>query len=563
MSRMSSRTTRGWRRSRTLAIAGLLCGASGLHGQAPDSLPGPAGTTPLPLLGSPGEDRARIRQLLGREGIDGFLIRSPSSRLAPLRGSGPVRWSLLTPELEGVWNSALPFSPNEGSLWAGRGASTLVTLGTRVEAGPVSLVLAPQLTYAQNRDYQTLAPGSLGLSVFAAPWYVGRHSADVPLRFGDRPLFRLHPGQSTLAYTSHRLAAGVSTENQWWGPGIRNAIVMSSNAEGFPHLFLRTASPVRTRFGAVEGKWILGGLTESLFFDTLSDNDFRSLSGFAATFRPAVAPGMVVGVSRVVYANVAGRREIPGHALDVLTRWDHPQPPVKTVNPADSTRRDSVLVWPAEPGREQLLSVFGRWVFPRDGLEVYGEWARTMLPTSVVDMLNQPNHSQGFTLGMQWARPLRGDALFRVQTELTYLEESPTYNNRPQRDYYVSASVPQGYTNQGRVIGAAVGPGGSGQWLAGDYVAPGWRLGAFVGRIRWNNDIYYFEEPWWKGYAAHDVSVLGGVRGGLRVWDLDLGIEYGTGLRYNYLFQNPGNTPYGKGAVDKWNQTLRVTLSPR
>lgn len=550
------------RRLHALGFTVFLCAASGLQGQTRDSLPTSGAVTRLPLVGSPAEDHLRLRQLAGGTEVDGFLIRSPSSRLRPLGGPGRVRWSLLAPQVEAAWNSTLPFSLNEGAMWAGRGASAQVTLGARVEAGPLSLVFAPQLTYAQNRAFQTLPPDTLSRSAFAAPWYVGRHSADVPLRFGNRPLVSLHPGQSTLSYTSYGVAAGVSTENQWWGPGIRNAIVMSSNAEGFPHFFLRTASPVRTRFGAVEGKWIVGGLAESLFFDTVSTNDVRSLSGFVATFRPAATPGLTVGLSRVVYAAVDRAADVPAHALDMLTRWDHPGPPVRTVAPGDTTRRDTVFVWPREPGREQLFSVFGRWVLPPDGVEVYAEWARTQLPASLGDMVKQPNHTQGYTLGLQWAKPVRRDDVFRLQTEITYLEESTTFNNRPLQGYYVSASVPQGYTNRGRVIGAAIGPGASSQWLAGDYVARRWQVGAFGGRVRWNNDVYY-EEPWWKGYVAHDVSVFGGVRGGFRVWDLDVGVEYQNSLRYNYLFQNPGLTPYGKGAVDKRNHSLRLVLTPR
>ncbi|MBV9774416.1 MAG: hypothetical protein JO040_10730 [Gemmatimonadetes bacterium] len=555
------KTTEVRRRIHALGFAALLCSASALHGQTRDTLPGSGILTRLPLVGSPAEDRARLGQLLGRGTTDGFLIRSPSSRLGALEGSGPVRWSLFAPQVDAGWNSTLPFSLNQGALWSGKGSSAQVTLGGRVEAGPVSLVLAPQLTYAENQDFQTIAPGDLGMSAFAAPWYVGRHSADVPLRFGNRPLVLLHPGQSTLAYTTHRVVAGVSTESQWWGPGIRNAIVMSSNAEGFPHFFLRTESPVRTRFGALEGKLIVGGLSESLFFDTVSTNDVRSLSGFVATFRPAAAPGMTVGVSRVVYAAVDRAGQVPTHAFDVLTRWDHPQPPVRAVAPGDSTGRDSVLVWPDAPQREQLFSVFGRWVLPADGVEVYAEWARTELPSSLVDMLNQPNHTQGYTLGLQWAKPVRRDDLLRLQTEVTYLEESTTFNNRPVQGYYVSATIPQGYTNRGKVIGAAIGPGASSQWIAGDYVARGWQLGVFGGRVRWNDDVYY-DKPG-RSYVAHDVSVFGGVRGGVRVWRVDAEVEYGGERRYNYLFQNPEVEPDGKFAVDKWNRSLRLVLSPR
>ena len=67
-------------------------------------------------------------------------------------------------------------------------------------------------------------------------------------------------------------------------------------------------------------------------------------------------------------------------------------------------------------------------------------------------------------------RPLRQsrDAL-RLQAEHTYLEKSATSRDRPVGVYYTSRAVLQGYTHDGRVLGAAIGPGASSHWLAVDY----------------------------------------------------------------------------------------------
>lgn len=527
------------------AVAMLVLATPGLHAQSRDTTPDAGWLTPLATIGSSWEDRARVQQLLGRASADGFLIRSPSSETPGLAGSGRVRWSLLVPEVGGTWNTRIPFSWDDGAMWAGRGTNLQVTAGARIAAGPVSAILAPELTYSQNLPFQTF-PGAATSSTFSSPWYAGQRSADLPHRFGDRPLLYVHAGQSTVSMTGRGVVGGVSTENQWWGPGVRNAIVMSNQAAGFPHAFLRTSAPVRTRLGAFEGKWILGGLTESLFFDTIRSNDVRSLSGVAATFRPALDPDLTLGVSRVVYAGVSGPAAVPGRFLDVFTRWASRDPTA-----ADSTRSG---------GAEQILSVFGRWIFPRDGFEVYAEWARVELPRSFRDLVSEPNHTQGYTLGTQWARPVRREGAFRLQAELTYLEESATFNNRPGRSYYVSSSVPQGYTHRGQLVGAAVGPGGSNQWVGGDYLASGWHFGAFGGRIRWNNDVYY-DRPG-RLYVAHDVSMLGGLRAGARIWEMYLEAEFEREQRYNYLFQNPEVGVNGEEAVDVPNSTLRLRLTP-
>jgi hypothetical protein len=526
----------------------LLPGAS-LRAQAPDSLAAAVTRVqPLTMMGSVQEDRLRLLQILGQAPTDGFLIRSPSTLTPPLDGApGKVRWAVVPPELALVWNSDLPYSLNDGAMWAGRGLTTRLLAGLRAAYGPVELMFAPELIRARNRGYQTIPSEAPHRSAFVPSWYLGPVSADLPLRFGTEPFTLLSPGQSSFTVRAGPVAAGASTENQWWGPGVRNAIVMSNHAAGIPHLFLRTASPLRTRGGTLEAKWLVGGLTESLFFDTVSTNDIRSISALALTFRPAAEPDLTIGLARSVYAPVRGSGAVPGRAFDVFTRWDRP----RLTADGDSETRS-----------EQLFSLFGRWIFPDDGLEVYGEWARVALPTSTREVLTAPNHTQGYTLGLQWARPL-GDSsrIVRLQGELTYLEQNPTFRDRPTPGYYTSRSVVQGYTQRGQVIGAAIGPGASSQWIGADYSASQWKLGLFLGRIRWDNDAFY-RQPTGITFLAHDVSLLGGVRGLVRLPQAEISAELTHAKRYNYLFQNP-LTGFGVPGMDIRNTTLSLSVTPR
>src|SRR3989442_8994017 len=90
-----------------------------------------------------------------------------------------------------------------------------------------------------------------GRSSFSTPWHVGAYSIDLPLRFGDRGFWKVDPGQSTLGADLGPVVAGLSTENEWWGPRIQNALVMSNNAAGIPRAFLPTPRPGRARGGTV------------------------------------------------------------------------------------------------------------------------------------------------------------------------------------------------------------------------------------------------------------------------------------------------------------------------
>jgi len=515
----------------------------------PICLPARAQVRPLITIGSTAEDRLRLDQILGRASTDGYLLRTPSAVNARVRSSGAGLWlKLLSPEVRSVWNSRIPFLRNDGAMWAGRGTSVLVRGGVRAGYGPVEIVLAPEFAYSQNGPFEVFPGREPGRSTFSSPWHIGAESADLPLRFGDQPVRVVGLGQSSLTVFAGPVAVGASTENQWWGPGIRNAIVMSNNAQGIPHLFVRTARPVRTPLGPVEARWIVGGLTESLYFDTLATNDLRSLSGLVVTLRPGGARNFTVGLARTVYGEAEGRGDVLGRFFEVLTRFE------RLANPgeADSSR-----------SRDQLLSLFGRWIFPESGFEVYGEWARVELPRSLRDLLLAPHHTQGYTLGLQWARAAgRGGAAFRLQAELSNLEQSIVFADRPPPpDYYAGRATAHGYTQRGKIIGAAIGPGTSSQWLAGDLVAPRWQVGVFAGRIRWENDALYRQRN--VNWYRHDGSVFAGFRAGVRLRRLDLAGEFAAGDRMNYLFQNGMLNPGGRRTIDIVNYTIALVLSPR
>ncbi|MBD0320019.1 MAG: hypothetical protein ICV87_06785 [Gemmatimonadetes bacterium] len=494
------------------ALLPLLLAVPPLAAQAADSIP-PDSARPAVLhsVGSGEEDRERVLQLLGRAPDAGFLIRSPSSRARPGRG-----FALLRPEGRIVYNSGLPYSLNEGTLWAGRGAGVLVTGGFRARLGRLRLTVAPEVAGSANRDFQTLTPFG-EYSRFASPFHVRRYTADLPLRFGEGSDVTVSLGQSSAVLELGRLEAGAATESQWWGPGIRNALVMSNNAPGFPHLFARTGRPLRTPAGDFEARWVAGALHESGYFDQRSGNDVRSLSAAAVAWRPVWEPNLTLGATLAVVAEAGSTAAAPLHALDVLV--------------------------PAGGDRERLSSLFARWIFPASGVEVYAEGPGA------------------YTLGLQWARPTSATGIVRVQAEVSDLESVRGGGvGFDVHSYYTSRKVAQGVTNRGRALGASIGPGASSQWLAVDHLGERWEAGAFAGRVRWENDALYATfEP---SLVAHDVTALLGVRGALRAGGFRIGAELTAGKRYNYLFQVARPEFEGSGAVNIPNQTLRLTVEP-
>lgn len=137
--------------------------------------------------------------MLGLAETDAFLLRSASSSLDILAGRDrrlvvrPV-----DPQVHFVHNSGLPFSLNDGPLWAGAGSSALLTGGFRATWGPLALVLAPQFAYSGNRTFSMPDPRlfplplPVGRDSLSSPWHVRPQSIDLPVRFGTQPIHRLY-----------------------------------------------------------------------------------------------------------------------------------------------------------------------------------------------------------------------------------------------------------------------------------------------------------------------------------------------------------------------------------
>lgn len=552
----------GRQSTRALAIFGGACALAAPRRQLAQTPAAPPATAEpsriwnaLATIGSPAEERARVAQLLGDTTAAGFLIRTPTM-LVPLRATatdaGPRLW-VVAPEAVVTTNSSLPASANDGALWAGRGVSALVHGGFAARAGRVTLVLVPELTYAQNLPFQTIQSALSGQTPatgpFQAPWFTGPYSVDLPLRFGDQPYALVALGQSSLTLDLGPAAVGLSSENQWWGPGARNALLISNAAEGFPHAFVRTTRPLHTQLGDVEARAILGALTPSLYFTPpfAGSAAGRTLSGAVATLRPAAAPALTVGVERLVLTPVRTRGAVLGHAADFLYRN------------ANLGTGDSLHI---PRSSDQLTGAFARYLVPQVGTEVYGELARSELPRTLRDLLLTPLNTGAYTLGLAHASRVQRTGSLVFRAEFTNLEQTRNYTDRPPPpDYYTGRAAPAGFTNRGQVLGAAIGPGSQSQFVGADYYAPRWQLGAFVERVRNQNDALYRQVG--PNIARHDVTLAGGLRGGVRLPYVDARADLTAGNRLNYLFQNGYANLFTLGTVDVSNVGLTVSLSPR
>ena len=432
-------------------------------------------------------------------------------------------------EIRTGFNSAFPWGQNDGPMWQGKGLSLQLSAGAGFRRGGLEVVVSPKLVYAANGSFALapLAPPP-GYSPFAYPYH--RNGAELridwPQRFGTGSYRRLDPGETRIRFRWRALEAGAGTNSMSWGPGIRNAIVMSDNAGGFPHAYAGTSRPVSIGIGKLGAQIYWGQLSESRFFDTISTNNHRWFNGLLLSFEPRGLEGLSLGAARVFY-------ELMPDALGL----------------ADLTRvftgvTKKGLATPGNPGgndaADQMISLFARWALKPAGFEAYVEWARNDHNWDIRDFLLEPEHSQGYTIGFQKVNVLAGGRLLRLNGEITHLERSATLQVRATPPYYTHHVVRQGYTHHGQVIGAGIGPGGNSQYLGGDVIAPWGSAGAFVGRQVHDNDAYYGLVGDTISFGQHYVELQLGARGVLRRGRVDIGGVLALSRHMNryYLLEN-------------------------
>lgn len=457
---------------------------------------------------------------------------------------GPEKVIRLPLRARSIWNGELPRPANDGALWAGRGLSFAVEAGVGLRTGPMVVVLAPELLASRNRPFEVLAGKDSLRSRFSSPFHgVGPHSMDLPLRHGMEPTVRIHPGSSALWFESPEwgVRTGVTAAPLWWGPSLRNALLISHQAPGIPRAF---ASGLHaTRWGTAEWQWWTGLLVESRFFDRDETNQRRSIGGIGVALSPAALPGWSFGGGRLV---VAPELETQGFDAGALL---------------ESAFRSASL-WGeggAAPEADALSMLFVAWEDRARGLRVSAEGAWQELPGGLRDWLTAWSHTRATTVALEWAPPagspsegwyVAAEAASLDQTRVKYGEPAPP-------DFYSGRADPAGFTHHGQLLGAPAGPGGQEVWIeAGRRAGPVERAGLYLSRARIENDAVAREPA--LNFSRRDAALEGGVRVRGAWRGVRMEAEAGVQRRFNYLFQNGRANPLGLRTVNVTNPHLSL-----
>ena len=377
-------------------------------------------------------------------------------------------------------NSELPYNWNDGAMIPSRGNQSQMSLGVFAKYGPLSIQLKPEYIHADNLVFEGF-PAEQYDVVWAKYFDSYYNVSEITERFGEDVYSKLFWGQSSIRLTFDPVSIGLSNENLWWGPGNRSSLLMSNNAPGFKHITVNTARPVQTKFGSFEAQLIAGRLENSGILPrevnrayegrTLyipKRTDWRYLSGFVMTYNPKWVPGLFIGASRAsqMYHQDAGTS--PADFIPLLKPFEN-----KT----------------AAEKRDRYSTLFFRWALKESNAEVYAEYGYQGKKT-FVHLREEPEIGAAYLFGLRKIIPWhkRSGQYLQLSFELTQLQQPsvPQYGG-----WYTSSTIRQGYTHNGQVLGAGIGPGSNLQSLSISWYKGLKRIGLQGERYDHNNDFYY------------------------------------------------------------------------
>lgn len=354
-----------------------------------------------------------------------------------------------------------PWGFNDGALWQGVGLTTAVSAGFAAHWRWVSLRLEPIFFRAQNADFTLAGDTTRGVNPFVDQMQPG--TIDVPQRFGRVPYQRVDLGQSELRVDFGPFAAGLSTMNQVWGPGMRHTLILTGNAPGIPRLFLGSSHAWRTPLGRFSGQLLYGKAAPSGYEPSVQVPD-RLVSGLVVSWQPPSGRGLEIGGARFYH------RFWPkgGFGLRDLTI------------PFGSFFQDA-QVYSGGAADNQLASIFFRWRAENDGFEVYGEFGRTDRSIDLRDVELEPEQNAAWLAGFTRLFGLSGPSFWLVRADVANARiGSISRLSRAQGTFYDHGRITQGHTLRGQILGTYLLERTGGLEVAVDHYARWGRVGGML-----------------------------------------------------------------------------------
>ncbi len=437
------------------------------------------------------EQRSRNEQLLDNGNpLISYTLRPLSLDLIDsiqIKPNEKLNIKALPITLTQQYNTFAPYGWNDGAMIPAKGYQTYLSAGMYAQYGILSMQLKPEYVYATNPNFEIFPLTESNSARILNAYYL--NYTDMPASFGEKTYSKLNWGQSNIKVNIKKISIGLSSENLWWGPGVRNSLIMSNTAPGFLHFTLNTRKPIETIIGSFEGQIISGklessGLTspksqfiiDGVDYEIPKSNDWRYINGVSINYHPKWIPGLFVGLNRALQVY---RDDMGSGFSDYM--------PIFTAFQKNNLSGEDAK------GRDQVASLFFRWAMKESKFEFYGESGWNDHSSNIWDLFDSPEHSRAYLYGFNKLFILNKykNKYLKVNFESTHLEQSADRIVRPAGAWYLHYQILHGYTNQGQLLGAGIGPGSNLQTLDFSVWEEGKVWGIQVERYAHNMDFYY------------------------------------------------------------------------
>ena len=350
--------------------------------------------------------------------------------------------------------------------------------------------------------------------------------------------------------------------------------MMSNHARGFKHITFNTTKPLQTKIGNFEWQLITGRLESSgfnppntemehagskLFVPKIAQiqsgtPDWRYLQGYSITYSPKWVPGLSMGFIRWVQMY---SRLVRGKYwwMEQKTNWF----PV-----FNNLFRKNDKYADYEEQTNQAAGLFLRWLWKDSKAEVYIDYHHNDSKQNIRDLFLDSDHSRAVTVGLQKVFKINSDN-YLFSWESTQMEQTASRLVRSAGSWYRHRWVFDGYTNEGEVLGAGIGPGSNSHYFALSRIRDKEKLGIALEIIENDNDFAYEAfstqdgnwgdyRRYWKDFNLH----LNFSKKYKNLW-LSSNLMYSRSLNYQWDLNDYATEYYHPGNdVNNFHMTLKL-----
>lgn len=480
-------------------------------------------------------------------------------------------FTLLPLDFLNEYNSNLPYNRNNGIMIPNRGLQTVISPGIYLDMNFLEIQIKPEFLFSENLNFDGFWDGHYPIIISKRQNYWNH--IDTPERFGEKAYSEFSIGQSYVKLNFKNISFGLSNENLWWGPSIRNSIMLSNNAIGFNHLSLNTNSPISTPLGNFEFQLITGKLIKSGFAQSFNEfeyaghltyvkknDDWRYFQGLNIVYSPKFIDGLSIGFIRWVQAYSTFIR----NNKDYFPVFD---------NLLRNKDKYGYNTGTLEALRDQAAGINFRWIWKDSKAEIYAEFYRNDSAANLRDLFLDSDHSRAATIGLQKIFNGKKNSFLKFFWEWTQLEQS---NSKFFRNWgsdvsiivgswYHHDAIMHGFTNRGEVLGASIGPGSNSHYFGLSHHNNDRTIGLSFEIIDQNNDFLYYAfynardfRRYWKDFNLHFK-----LRKKIKKFWFDLNAVYSRSLNYQWALDESTTAEgyeYYVPGIDKNNFHINLNI---